>query len=323
MNSKRVNWLFLSLIMTDIVVMLLMLVYYRLFDSIPDIPIAANFFLSQAMIMVPALLFMLGAKQKTVTGSFNEMLGFHKIKISSFFMIILFTFLIMPMATAINAISMLFVENTVNAISGDVLQMPFALMWFLIGILGPFCEEFVFRGVIFRGYKNSGPVFWSVFWSALLFGLMHLNFNQAAYAIALGIMFGLLVEATGSLWSSVIVHMFFNSQQVCLMYLSEYLTEYLPESYASEELTQEMLIGVIGPYLIAAAIATPLAFCILFWLAKNENREDKWRNIWACRKEKRERFVSIPLIIAIVISLVYMSLEWIMSLILSYLTIWE
>lgn len=107
------------------------------------------------------------------------------------------------------------------------------------------------------------------------------------------------------------------------MYLSEYLTEYLPESYASEELTQEMLIGVIGPYLIAAAIATPLAICVLFWLAKNENREDKWRNIWACRKEKRERFVSIPLIIAIVISLVYMSLEWIMSMILSYITIWE
>ena len=319
MNSKRVNWLFLSLILTDIVVMLLMLVSYLLFGIMPDIPIAANFILSQAMIMVPALLFMLGAKQKTVTGSFNEMLGFHKIKISSFFMIILFTFLIMPMATAINAVSMLFVENTVNAISGDVLQMPFILMWFLIGIFGPFCEEFVFRGLIFRGYKNSGPVFWSVFWSALLFGLMHLNFNQAAYAIALGIMFGLLVEATGSLWSSAIAHMFFNSQQVCLMYFSEWLTEYLPESYASEELTQEMLIGVIGPYLIAAAIATPLAVCVLFWLAKNENREDKWRNIWACRKEKKERFVSIPLIIAIVISLVYMSLEWIMSLLLSYI----
>lgn len=323
MNSKRVNWLFLSLIMTDIVVMLLMLVSYLFFGIMPDIPIAANFILSQAMIMVPALLFMLSAKQKTVTGSFNEMLGFHKIKISSFFIILLFTFLIMPMATAINAVSMLFVENTVDAISGDVLQMPFLLMWFLIGIFGPFCEEFVFRGLIFRGYKNSGPVFWSVFWSALLFGLMHLNFNQAAYAIALGIMFGLLVEATGSLWSSAIAHMFFNSQQVCLMYLSEWLTEYLPESYASEELTQEMLIGVIGPYLIGAAIATPLAICVLFWLAKNENREDKWRNIWACRKEKREKFVSIPLIIAIVISLVYMSLEWIMSLILSYITTWE
>lgn len=308
MNSKRVNGLFLCLVSLDIILLVVMLVAMLCGYAI-EIPIAANFMLSQAMIIVPTLFFMQASKQDTVTGNFNELLGFHKVKISSFFMIILFTFLIMPMATALNAISMLFVENTVNAISGDVLQMPFIVMLFLIGILGPFCEEFVFRGVMFCGYKNSGPVFWAVFWSALLFGLMHLNFNQAAYAIALGIMFGLLVEATGSLWSSVIAHMVFNSQQVCLMYLSDFLPESAPET-----MTQEMLIGVIGPYLIAAVIATPLAVCVLVWLAKNENREDIWRDIWVCRKEKRGSFVSIPLIIAIVISLAYMSLEFVLQL---------
>ena len=313
MNSKRVNWLFLCLILTDIAVLLLMLVYVRLFDTIPDIPIAPSLILSQAMILIPTFLFMLAPKGKMVTGSFNEMLGYHKIKISSFFMIILFTFLSMPLASVLNAISMLFVENTVEAMSDEVLQMPFLLMLFLIGFFGPFSEEFVFRGVIFRGYKNSGPVFWSVFWSGLLFGLMHLNFNQTPYAFALGIMFGLLVEATGSLWSSVIAHVVVNSQQVCLMYL----LKYLPDSYTSGTLTQGDLIGMIGPYLIAAAIATPLAICVLFWLAKNENREDKWRNIWVRCKEKGEKFVSIPLIIAIVICLAFMSLEWILPLILS------
>lgn len=310
MNSKRVNWLFLCLIMLDVILLAVMMVC--MFSGyVIDIPIVANFLISQAMIIVPALIFMMATKQNTQTGNLNELLGFRKIKISSFFMTLLFTILIMPMATALNAISMLFVENTVNAISDDVLQMPFAVMLFLIGIFGPFCEEFVFRGVIFRGYKNSGPVFWAVFWSALLFGLMHLNFNQAAYAIALGIMFGLLVEATGSLWASVIAHMFFNSQQVCMMYLADFL----PDSYTSGTITTEALIGVIGPYLIAAAIATPLAVCVLVWLAKNENREDRWKSIWACRREKRGAFVSIPLIIAIVISLAYMSLEWILQLI--------
>ena len=313
MNSKRVNWLFLCLVSIDVVELLLMAVFYLLFQKGFDIPIAAGLILSQAMIMIPTLLFMLDAKRKPVTGSFNEMLGFHKIKISSFFMTILFTFLCMPLASALNAISMLFVENTVNAISDEVLQMPFILMLFLIGIFGPFCEEFVFRGVIFRGYKNSGPVFWSVFWSGLLFGLMHLNFNQAPYAFALGIMFALLVEATGSLWSSAIAHMVVNSQQVCLMYLLKYLLKYLPDSDTFGTMTQGDLIGMIGPYLIMAAIATPLAVCVLFWLAKNEGREDKWKNIWACRKEKREKFISIPLIIAIVLGFAYM-MGWIMYL---------
>lgn len=312
MNSKKVNWVFLCLILLNLALYALMFICYAKGIALFDIGIVTNLLISQLIILSPAFLFMLASGKKTETGRLNEMLGFQKIKVSSFFMVLLFTFLIMPMSTALNAISMLFVDNTVNAISGDVLQMPFPVMLFMIGMFGPFCEEFAFRGVIFRGYKNSGSVFWSIFWSALLFGLMHLNFNQAAYAIAIGVLFGLLVEATGSLWSSVIAHMVFNSHQVCLMYLSEFFPSDLVADEA--ELTQELLISAIGPYLIIAAVATPLAICVLVWLSKNEKREIELCSIWARRKVKREAMVSIPLIIAIVICLAYMSLEWIMAL---------
>lgn len=312
MNSKKVNWAFLCMILLNMALYALIFICYAQGIAIFNIDIMPSLLISQAILVSPALLFVLVSRKRTETGRLNEMLGFHKIRISSFFMILLFTYLIMPMSTALNAISMLFVDNTVNAISGEVLQMPFPLMLFMIGIFGPFCEEFVFRGVIFRGYKNSGAVFWSVFWSALLFGLMHLNFNQAAYAIALGIMFALLVEATGSLWSSVIAHIVFNSHEVCLMYLVELLPSELtgPEV----ELTQETLIAAIGPYLLIAAIATPLAVCVLVWLSKNEKRQEQFGSICARRKEKKEAMVSIPLIIAIVVCLAYMSLEWIVTL---------
>lgn len=312
MNSKKVNWVFLSLILLNMALFVLMLICFMQGSTLFDMNIVANLLLAQLIMVTPALIFVLASRRKTETGHLNEMLGFHKIKVSSFFMVLLFTYLIMPLTTALNAISMLFVDNAVNAISGEVLEMSFPVMLFMIGMFGPFCEEFVFRGVIFRGYKNSGSVFWSIFWSALLFGLMHLNFNQAAYAIAIGILFGLLVEATGSLWSSVIAHMVFNSHQVCLMYLSElFSTDLLAEE---AELTQEVLISAIGPYLLIAAVATPLAICVLVWLAKNEKREAAFSSIWARRKIKKEAMVSVPLIIAIVISLAYMSLEWIMAL---------
>lgn len=312
MNSKKVNWAFLCMILLNMALYALIFICYAQGIAIINMGIMSSLLISQAILVSPALLFVLFSRKKTETGRLNEMLGFHKIKISSFFMVLLFTYLIMPMSTALNAISMLFVDNTVNAISGEVLQMPFPVMLFMIGIFGPFCEEFVFRGVIFRGYKNSGAVFWSVFWSALLFGLMHLNFNQAAYAIALGVMFALLVEATGSLWSSVIAHMVFNSQQVCMMYLSELIP---PELMGPEvELTQETLITAIGPYLLIAAVATPLAVCVLVWLSKNEKRQEQFCSICARRKEKKEAMVSIPLIVAIVVCLAYMSLEWIVAL---------
>lgn len=315
MNGKKVNWLYLCITLIYFGVMILLSAAVIMGISIP-IGIGANFILSEMMILLPGLLFMVVSRMNRESGSFNEMLDFHKIKISSFFMVLLFTILLMPMSTALNAISMLFVENEVNAISGAVLDMPFPVMLFLIGISGPFCEEFVFRGIVFRGYKNSGSVFWSIFWSALLFGLMHMNFNQAAYAIALGIMFALLVEATGSLWSSVIAHMFFNSQEVCLMYLMEYV---LPAGYAkgaADTLTNEMLVAAIGPYLIVAVVSTALAGCVLVWLAKNQGREEKLRGIWTRRKEHREYLVSIPLIVAIVLSLAYMCFELVLERVL-------
>lgn len=314
MNSRKVNWLFLCLILENFLLLALLLFLARGLGRPVSMSIAVNLLLGQALIMTPALIFALVCVKGGGKGSFNSLLGFRKIKPSTFFMVILFTFLLMPMSTVINAISMLFVDNTVNAISGEVLQMPFLLVLFLIGIFGPFCEEFVFRGIIFRGYKNSGPVFWAVLWSALLFALMHLNFNQAAYAFALGLMFALLVEATGSLWSSVTAHMIFNSQQVCTMYLSD---RFLPGTYAdsAEALTKEMLIALIGPYLIVAVIATALAVCVLIWIAKNENRDHMLSVVWARRKERQGYFVSIPLIFAIVLSLAYMSLDLILQMI--------
>lgn len=317
MNYKRVNWLFLCLILVHLA-WEAFTVFLLIIESplLMNLPIVALLLLSQLMVFVPAFLFISSARNNTRTGSLNEMIGFHRIKLTTCFMVVLFTFLLMPLATVLNAVSMLFVENNVNAISGEVLDMPFIVMLFMIGILAPFSEEFVFRGVIFRGYKNSGPVWWAFFWSGLLFGFMHLNFNQAAYAIALGFMFALLVEATGSLWSSIIAHAIFNSWQVCTMYLSDYI---VPEIYEVAETvrTQDALLAVISSYLIIAAVTTPIAFCVLVWLAKNENRDGFLRIVWEHRKDKGGAFVSIPLIIAIILCLAYMSLELIAPLFVS------
>ncbi|MCM1143097.1 MAG: CPBP family intramembrane metalloprotease [Blautia sp.] len=320
MDSKKANWLFLTLILVDFAVL-----GFQIFVSLVpgmnfSLSITAGFLISEGVLMAPALLFVLFSRNSVIRAGgrgFNDMLGFRKIKISSFFMVILFTFLIMPMTTAINAISMIFVDNAVTEISGDILKTPFVVMLFLIGIYGPFCEEFVFRGVIFRGYKNSAPVWCSILWSALLFGLMHMNFNQAAYAIAIGIMFALLVEATGSLWASAVAHMVFNSEQVCMMYLANgVLKDVFDIGTAEETLTTQTLLSVIGPYLLVAVVATSFAVCVLVWLAKNEGREMIFKAAWDSRRQKGGRIVSIPLIIAIVLCLAYMSLELVLEMLL-------
>ncbi|MDE6750630.1 MAG: CPBP family intramembrane metalloprotease [Lachnospiraceae bacterium] len=306
MNNKKVNWLYLCIILANYALMLLIWVF--VFQGIAlNIGIVGNLFMAQAIMLVPALIFAITSYMKSGAASFNEFLGFHKIKISTFFMVILFTFLLMPMTSAINAISMLFVDNAVESISGDVLQMPFLVMLFMIAIFGPFSEEFVFRGIIFRGYKNSGSVLQAVIWSAVLFGVMHLNFNQAAYAVAMGFMCALVVEASGSLWASVVAHMVFNAPSVFTMYLSDFFQSGTSDGSVEEALTNEDLIAMIGPALFMAVIATSLAVCVLIWIAKNENRSEHFKNIWARRKENKGRIISIPLIIAFILALFYMT----------------
>ncbi len=307
MSIKKANWLFLTVILMHFAIVAVLLFAG---DRI-TLTITMNFLLSELTIVLPAILFLLLSRTK-----WNAALGFHKLKVSSVFMIILFTFLIMPLITVLNALSMFIVDNAVASMQGDILEISFPVMLFLIGIYGPFCEEFVFRGVIYNSFRKSGSVFWAIILSSLLFGLMHLNINQALYACVIGVLLALLVEATGSLWSSVVCHMVFNSQQVCVMFFYQWLqgTAYGKIMAQTEtELTPQALLMALSVYLIIAAVTTPIAICILAWIAKNEKREDALRQIWKRRKEKREYLMSIPLIIAIVISLAYMSLELILN----------
>ena len=309
MNNKKVNWLYLCIILANYALLMMLILLAFLGKSL-NIGIIGNLFMAQAIMLIPALILAMTSYMGSGAASFNELLGFHKIKISTFFMVILFTFLLMPLTSAINTISMLFVDNAVNAISDDVLQMPFWVMLFMIGIFAPFSEELIFRGIIFRGYKNSGSVLQAVIWSAVLFGLMHLNFNQAAYAIAMGVMCALVVEASGSLWASIVTHIIFNTPSVCVMYLAEFFSPgYYSDANAEEALTNEELIALIGPELVMALFATSLAVCVLVWIAKNENRSGYFKNIWVRRKENKGHIISIPLIVAIILCLIYMCLE--------------
>lgn len=299
MNAKKVNWIFLAMVLLNITLVVLLLVMYPVFQ----LGIVANLIVSQIIILMPALIGVLAGRENLI-----EFAGFRKFKISSALMTVLFTFLFMPLVTLINMISMCFVDNAVAAVSGEILDTPFFVIFTLMGILGPMSEELVCRGIVYHGYKRTGTMMQALLLSSMIFALMHMNFNQAAYAFAIGVAMVLLVEATGSIWSSILVHVTFNSQQVCLMYLVDYGEQQLQE--AQEALTTDMMILAISVYLVIAAVTTSLAGCVLAWIAKNEKREDNLRAIWKTRKFKKEgKVITVPLLIAIVIVFFVMSLE--------------
>lgn len=301
MNYKRSNWAYLGMVLLHFAVV-------GLLFFLPGFTmgILTNLFVSEALLLIPALavLFLSGEKPARV-------LHFRRIKVTSVLMVVLFTFLMGPLTTLLNALSMLFVDNAVTSMSGQILEYPFPVMLFMMAVFGPVCEEVCFRGIIYRGFLKSGNVVGAILLSSLLFGLVHMNFNQAPYAFVLGIAMALLMEATGSLWAPVLMHMIFNSQSVVLMYVYDRFLPGVLEQQAAQPMTPELMIPSICMYLVIAVVCTALAGCVLVWLCRNQGRGEYLTWLWRQRPENRRagkkmRLVSAPLIAGIVLSLAYM-----------------
>lgn len=319
MNSKRAGISFLLLIVVHYLVIFGLMAYYMRNPSAGEISITANLIVSQFMNLVPVM-FVVLVKRRQSENLLTDTLGFRRIKPTTALMTVLYTFLVMPLSTLANVVSMIFVDNTVAEIAGDVLDVPFFLMFPIMAVFGPLCEEAVFRGAIYRGFRKSGNIFGAVLLSAMVFGLMHMNFNQAGYAFLLGIMMALAVEATGSTRTSFLMHLIYNAQSVCLMYLENY---FFPEQFVEElenyAFTGQEILLYISVYLFLAVAGTAIAFCVLTWMASNEGRQDFLRTVWKSRKIRKEKQWSIWLALGVMLSVLYMLFDAFMQYLAPYI----
>ena len=290
MTAKRSGWLFFTITIAFIIAPYLLLIG----DIGANMPTAGIFWLSEGIIMIPALLFALCSKEPL-----KDVAAFHKIRIPTIFLAVLYIALLGPLVILCNAVTMLFVDNEATEILSLTSEISFGGLFFFVGLLAPVCEETVFRGILYTGFRKKGTPMQAVLWTAILFGLFHMNLNQMVYATALGVAFGLLREATGNIWAGIIGHISLNSYNVLLYYLQSVLLSAEELSDAEETLTQDALLTTIGVYLVIALITTALAACVLNVIAKLEQGEDHLRQV--LKKQKREKLWSVPLWLGILI----------------------
>ncbi len=323
MEIKKINWLMVGIFALHIVVSL---VLYN-FPDMFEIGILLNLSLGEILLLLPMVVYllcwMLGQK-KTVSEAdaeagkqqtLWERLHYKKVKKSTLLYALIFTWLSMPLTTLINAISMLFVDNTVMALSGQILGVAFPVMLFFMAVVPAFCEETLFRGIVYGGYRKHGDKFAAVLASGFLFGVMHMNLNQALYAFAIGVLLALLLEATNSIWPTVLFHFVYNAQSCTLMFLLE---EIMPGVYTDPAMleaasaTTDMYI-MIAVYVVLAAIFTPLAICMLYKIAKNEGRVEQLKETLPGKKEGKVRIVTASFIIAAVLAIGFIAYDILLS----------
>ncbi len=83
------------------------------------------------------------------------------------------------------------------------------LVFVMLVIVPPFCEELLFRGLVLGNLLPYGKGV-AVVGSALLFAAMHQSFSQFLYTAVAGILLGVLYVHSRSIWPSTLVHMLNN-----------------------------------------------------------------------------------------------------------------
>jgi membrane protease YdiL (CAAX protease family) len=112
-----------------------------------------------------------------------------------------------------------------QAIEGDVAGVletlitgsswpQFLAVILVIGVLPALGEEIVFRGLLQPAFiRSSGSAHLGVWLTAVLFGLVHMQFAGMLPRIFLGAVLGFLAYCSQRLWIPVLAHFLFNSLQ--------------------------------------------------------------------------------------------------------------
>ena len=206
-------------------------------------------FLIEVFLALPGVYYLLQRRLP-----FREALGISKLDALQWLLLIPFAFCIETIGEFVNLLSQLFATNVVGEHMMElILAYPLPLTFLVIAVMPALCEEFIFRGILYQGYKKCS-VSGAVILTALLFGLMHMNMNQLSYAVIIGMLFAAVNEVTGSILPSMLLHLYINGKSTILLYLAADELAAAEEQYSVAELLPELIPGVVTAILVLAAI---------------------------------------------------------------------
>lgn len=296
-RAKSVNRLFLVLIVISIVSPFL---FGRFLGGLNFYQSSA---VSEALFLVPAFFYVL------LTGGecLND-LQLQIPRISVLILVVVLSWLLLPLMTWLNLFSMLF---SANRVAGSLAGLGNTSFWrnlFYVAVLPAVSEEFMFRGIFFHGFRPAG-ILKGALVSGLCFGLLHMNINQFVYAFVLGVIFALLVEAAGSVTASMIPHFIINCTSVFSIAISSQVMDEAELSQAAQTITNQEILQALMVYTMIALVCGTLAVCVLTWIARCCGRREHMRQILHREDKKtgREGRIWTPaLVIAAIITAAYM-----------------
>ena len=146
----------------------------------------------------------------------------------------------------------------------------------LTAVMPAIFEEFLHRGILFKGIKESKNIKWAILCSGLFFGFMHININQFFYATIIGVFFAFITTITKNIWVPIILHFMNNAINVYLNWASK--TKSLGYNFYSELnnfLQNNNMVIVFICILSVIFVMSALAIYFIIILNNEHNKNNK------------------------------------------------
>jgi membrane protease YdiL (CAAX protease family) len=271
-----------------------------------NMPIWMRYGLSQLIILTPGLIYVLVMKINVV-----KCMPYRLLKPVDALLALLFGYALIPFVNWINIITQLFATNYLQESQSELMSYPVLTQLLLVAVIPPLVEEFMFRGLFYHSYRKNG-ILGAALVSGFIFGIFHLNLNQFCYAFVIGIIFALLVEATGSMMASIIAHFAINSYSIVLQNIiygavpKEQLSQMTSASI--RDYSPQMIIFMLIFLGTVGIVFLLLAYLILKKLSERNGRWNYFNNEVrkGVRAQNGERFISIPAAVTMLLCIIYM-----------------
>ena len=303
MEVRKANLFFLWIII------LLIFAQFFLGIGLEHLGIPENYwglFLEFGVLFIPAIIYLVVTKKPI-----KETLRLNPINMKSIAIIIIIAIIAQPLMMFLSVFSQLLFHNYVADAVKEMSSLPYVVLMGMMALSPAICEETVMRGVILSGYRKV-DIRKAALMNGFLFGIFHLGPQQFLYAFALGAVFVYLVEATNSIFASMLCHFLINGFSTTLAWIVGKFSDNKTEKTTEfSSLDPSVIIGTLVFLFILALIFTSLLVLVIRELDKTNNGRLSDRKLEATSFKENSKITKLmnwPVYVAITIYLIFTTL---------------
>ena len=140
----------------------------------------------------------------------------------------------------------------------------------IVAITPAICEEMMFRGFIYAGFRSKYKKWTAIILVSFIFGVYHTSLIRLVPTMMLGVCFAMIVYYTDSIFPAMVMHCLNNAIGVIAMYKPGFLEENFPLIFSEDStIMSDFILCIISVVMVFAGVKI-LKICEKDWKVELE-----------------------------------------------------